>query len=328
MRKVDHESVYKMPPKPVSKRLLASSSAGLRSQRSPLDSRVTLVSLDCQDQRIETSASASTSDSTSRSPSKRTRSAATPHLASKDASSPAKRTRTSTNASTAPNQTSKLFAATASPPGTPSASKEKSPRKPKVIKLMLDTPHPPPPRWKETYTLIKEQRATIVAPVDSMGCDKAGDEDHTRPEHKLPPRTDAERRLSCLVSLMLSSQTKDEVTSQAVVNLRLNLTNGLTVQSLRDASIEQIQTCINKVGFWRRKSEYIKEMAEDLYQKHQSDVPKTLGMLSHRRLRFELYSTEILTETVVLYMHCSPPDCRRAGCIERSVDFTRRGFRI
>lgn len=110
-----------------------------------------------------------------------------------------------------------------------------------------------------------------------MGCDKAGDSDHAHPHRKLPPRSETERRLSCLVSLMLSSQTKDEVTAQATLNLRLNLPNGLTVQSLRDSSLDQIQACINKVGFWKRKSEYIKQMAEDLYYKHQSDVPKTLG---------------------------------------------------
>ncbi|KAG0152226.1 hypothetical protein CROQUDRAFT_650321 [Cronartium quercuum f. sp. fusiforme G11] len=264
-----------MPPRSASKRLLVpSSSSVLRSQPSALDSRVTLLSL--ENQKVPASTSSQAGDSTSRSPSKRTRSAINSGIPYQDAPSTSKRTRTSLKAFTTGNETSN---GTPKPSQSQSASKEKSPRKAKVIKLALDSPHPPPPRWQETYALIKEQRASIVAPVDTMGCDKAGDEDHTRPDHKLPPRSDVDRRLSCLVSLMLSSQTKDEVTSQAVVNLRLNLTNGLTIQSLRDSSLEQIQGCINKVGFWRRKSEYIKEMAEMLYEKHQSDVPKTLDEL-------------------------------------------------
>jgi endonuclease III len=48
-----------------------------------------------------------------------------------------------------------------------------SPRKPKPIPQTLKTPHPPPPRWRETYDAIKEMRSHIVAPVDTMGCDQA-----------------------------------------------------------------------------------------------------------------------------------------------------------
>lgn len=51
--------------------------------------------------------------------------------------------------------------------------KAKSPKKPKPIQRSLDTPHPAPPRWKEAYDSIKEMRAQIVAPVDTMGCEQA-----------------------------------------------------------------------------------------------------------------------------------------------------------
>ncbi|EGG09905.1 uncharacterized protein MELLADRAFT_26899, partial [Melampsora larici-populina 98AG31] len=130
-----------------------------------------------------------------------------------------------------------------------------------------------PKRWEETYNLIKTQRESLIAPVDTMGCDQAGF-DPLNPDLK---PTEVERRLSCLVSLMLSSQTKDQITHQAVLNLKRNLSNGLSVNSLRNSSLLQIENCINKVGFWRRKASYLKEMAEDLYSFHQSDVPKTLG---------------------------------------------------
>ena len=48
-----------------------------------------------------------------------------------------------------------------------------SPRKPKAIPQSLKTPHPAPENWKETYDAIKDMRARITAPVDTMGCDQA-----------------------------------------------------------------------------------------------------------------------------------------------------------
>jgi endonuclease-3 len=60
---------------------------------------------------------------------------------------------------------------------------------------------------------------------------------------------------------MLSSQTKDAVTSQAVTNLHDRLPSGLTANSLATAPSELVAECINKVGFWRRKTDYIQEAA-------------------------------------------------------------------
>lgn len=48
-----------------------------------------------------------------------------------------------------------------------------SPKKAKPIKMELENPHPAPENWEETYDLIKEMRTKTVAPVDTMGCDKA-----------------------------------------------------------------------------------------------------------------------------------------------------------
>lgn len=60
---------------------------------------------------------------------------------------------------------------------TPEPPKRKrstaAPRKPKSIPTALETPHPAPARWQETYDTIKRMRAQIVAPVDTMGCDQA-----------------------------------------------------------------------------------------------------------------------------------------------------------
>lgn len=85
---------------------------------------------------------------------------------------------------------------------------------------------------------------------------------------------------------MLSSQTKDPVTHEAMMNLRRSLPGGLTLESLRAATDEKIQQCICKVvgvllmlmllcrkvrpmtdqlvlqGFWRRKTEYLRKAAD------------------------------------------------------------------
>ena len=60
-----------------------------------------------------------------------------------------------------------------SQPPRPISKKPASPKKPKVLKQSLATPHPAPERWRETYALIKEMRTKIVAPVDTMGCQQA-----------------------------------------------------------------------------------------------------------------------------------------------------------
>lgn len=62
------------------------------------------------------------------------------------------------------------------------------------------------------------------------------------------------RRFATLVSLMLSSQTKDEVTDAAVSKLREALGGSLSVPSMIEADETAISSAISKVGFWRRKT--------------------------------------------------------------------------
>ena len=57
------------------------------------------------------------------------------------------------------------------------------------------------------------------------------------------------------MSLMLSSQTKDEVTDAAVKNLRAAFGGSITVDAMIAASDDTISDAIAKVGFWRRKTQ-------------------------------------------------------------------------
>lgn len=56
---------------------------------------------------------------------------------------------------------------------------------------------------------------------------------------------------------MLSSQTKDEVTDAATKKLREAVGGSLTVETLIQADDNTISEAIAKVGFWRRKTQYV-----------------------------------------------------------------------
>ncbi|KAI0648440.1 DNA glycosylase [Trametes meyenii] len=155
------------------------------------------------------------------------------------------------------------------PPPRAKAKKSASPRKPKPIPTALETPHPAPPEWKETYDAIKRMRSHIVAPVDTMGCDQA----------QLKETDPKNQRLSTLISLMLSSQTKDEVTDAAVAKLREAVGGSLSVDALLRADEGAISKAICKVGFWRRKTQYIRQAAQKLHDEFDGDVPKTVDEL-------------------------------------------------
>ncbi|KAK2460682.1 hypothetical protein APHAL10511_007152 [Amanita phalloides] len=139
----------------------------------------------------------------------------------------------------------------------------------KSIKTALDKPHPAPENWRTVYDTIKDMRSRVVAPVDTMGCDQA----------QFKESDPKNSRFATLVSLMLSSQTKDEVTDAAVAQLRKTLGGSLSVAAMIEADETAITSAIGKVGFWRRKTGYLKKTALRLRDEFDSDVPKTVDEL-------------------------------------------------
>ncbi|KAI6137623.1 DNA glycosylase [Pisolithus thermaeus] len=133
-------------------------------------------------------------------------------------------------------------------------TKPRSPKKSKVIPQSLAVPHPAPERWKEAYDAIKEMRSRIPAPVDTMGCDQA----------QWKEQDPKNSRFATLISLMLSSQTKDEVTDAAVAKLRTAVGGSLSVDAVIAADEATISEAISKVGLWRRKTQYIKQTVDEL----------------------------------------------------------------
>lgn len=82
----------------------------------------------------------------------------------------------------------------------------------------------PPPNWEEIYALTREMRNENPAPVDTMGCESLADR----------TRSPRDQRFQTLVSLMLSSQTKDTVTSAAIKGMQANMPGVSTYPQLQE----------------------------------------------------------------------------------------------
>jgi len=109
-----------------------------------------------------------------------------------------------------------------------------------------------PEHWQEVWTKIEDMRKKQPAPVDTMGCSVLADK-----------TVDAKVfRYQVLISLMLSSQTKDEITSAAMKNLQKF---GLTVENILKTPETEIDQLIKQVGFHTKKS--------FVHQENNSDTP-------------------------------------------------------
>ena len=121
---------------------------------------------------------------------------------------------------------------------------------------------------KQLQALI-EFRKTSTAPVDTMGSGEVGD--------KSDPKL---YRFQTLISLMLSAQTKDEYTAEAIGNLKKGLKGGLTAKSLGSANEATVQEMIRKVGFAKTKSGRIIQAAQLCDRDYDGDIPSTMEGLT------------------------------------------------
>lgn len=139
------------------------------------------------------------------------------------------------------------------------------PEESKVVALSYPNGQPPA-NWKKVLEGICKMRSSEDAPVDSMGCEKAG--------NSLPPK---ERRFAVLVSSLLSSQTKDNVTHGAIQRLLQNdLLNADAIEKIDEATIKSF---IYPVGFYTRKASNLKKIANICLMKYDGDIPGTLEEL-------------------------------------------------
>ncbi|XVF37839.1 hypothetical protein REPUB_Repub20aG0045600 [Reevesia pubescens] len=123
-----------------------------------------------------------------------------------------------------------------------------------------------PTNWEKVLEGIRKMRSSEDAPVDTMGCEKAGS--------VLPPK---ERRFAVLISSLLSSQTKDHVTHGAIQCLSQNCL--LTPNAIDKADEATIKDLIYPVGFYTRKAMNMKKIAKICLLKYDGDIPSSLEEL-------------------------------------------------
>lgn len=133
-----------------------------------------------------------------------------------------------------------------------------------------------PKNWTEIYNKVVEMRSKFISPVDTMGCERIPEQIDPTIRYSNPVAF----RFQLLISLMLSSQTKDEVNYEAV--LRMNhyfIEKGYTslcLEAVLETLESVIDSLIQKVGFHNRKSTYMKKSCELLKQNFDGDIPKTI----------------------------------------------------
>ena len=120
-------------------------------------------------------------------------------------------------------------------------------------------------KFEEDYKLILEMRKKKTAPVDTLGssnCIKQKNIDFKT------------YKFQNLVSLMLSSQTKDDITYSTTQKL---IEYGLTIDNMIKIPIEKLTEIIFKVSFHNNKSKSIKKLAEILREKYNDNAPESLN---------------------------------------------------
>lgn len=124
-----------------------------------------------------------------------------------------------------------------------------------------------PKNWKELYANIKIMRKSMSAPVDNLGCEQSFDKEED-------PKI---QRYQILVSLMLSSQTRDQMTHAACQRLREFSFNPQVLSKIDTQILEDL---IKQVCFYRVKAKHIKMTSAILLEQYGGDIPPDIpGLL-------------------------------------------------
>lgn len=122
-----------------------------------------------------------------------------------------------------------------------------------------------PKNWESILSKITKFRSLNKAPVDTLGCTSQAETTNEKTY-----------RYQILVSLQLSSQTKDQVNAATMTILKKH---GLTVDNVIETSVEDLNEMIKMVGFHNKKAVYMKQTAAILKEKYEGDVPSTIAEL-------------------------------------------------
>ena len=120
----------------------------------------------------------------------------------------------------------------------------------------------------EQLKKIIEFRKTHLAPVDTMGSDKLADKGDPKLE-----------RFQTMIAMILSTQTKDQMTASAMENLK-KMNGGLTPSSLAKANPVVVYECIKRVRYPKHKMPFILNAAQVCHTKYNDDIPDTFEGLT------------------------------------------------
>ncbi|SMN21482.1 similar to Saccharomyces cerevisiae YAL015C NTG1 DNA N-glycosylase and apurinic/apyrimidinic (AP) lyase involved in base excision repair [Maudiozyma saulgeensis] len=143
-----------------------------------------------------------------------------------------------------------------------------------------------PKHFKYIYLKLRNMRSSINAPVDSVGGSSVSitvAEQLGISKEELVPKN---YRLQTLIGIMLSSQTKDEVTAKAMYNItKYCLDNfgsrGISLDAMLQIDEPTLDTLIRAVGFHTRKAKYVTQTCQILVDHFNSEIPTTPeGMMS------------------------------------------------
>jgi len=135
--------------------------------------------------------------------------------------------------------------------------------KPKL--QVVKTEYSPPDNWETLYRNIQEMRSKADAPVDTMGCT----------ELYSGVATPVEKRFQILISLLMSSQTKDEVNAGAMKRLNEHF-KSFNAEKAAKADTALLSSLITPVGFHKTKSKNIVKVGEICRDQYSSDIPDTI----------------------------------------------------
>ena len=120
-----------------------------------------------------------------------------------------------------------------------------------------------PFNWRCDWELLKEFRKELEAPVDRIGCEKLADVTADKDTFNF----------QILVAAMLSSQTKDAKTAEAMNRLK---SKGLTVKEVALSDEIELAETIKSVCFHKTKAKHMIKTSNYLKEFHDGKVPESL----------------------------------------------------
>ena len=117
------------------------------------------------------------------------------------------------------------------------------------------------------FEKIREMRKEFKAPADTLG-----------PQLQPEPNVDEEtRKFQILVSLILSTQTKDAKTASAMTKLKAH---GFTLENISQTSEEKLYELIQEISFNKTKAKHIKKLCSLLNEDYNGRLPAELDEIT------------------------------------------------